>query len=197
MVTTDLQTKGMLCEPGDHFIGAYEVERKYALSDLEALRTQLEAKGAMPFTLGNQELDIFYDLPDKRLASNDQQHVLRQMQPSGRVLWISKGPGPDKCVAMDLHDGEKAQAMIISLGFEEIERLEKRRDIYFLDKFHVTLDVLPQLGAFAEIAIMTDDTSKLEDYAHEVEALAKEFNFSQQALQTQSYRSMLQGLQRT
>lgn len=196
MAATDLQTKGMLCDPGDHFTGAYEVERKYAVTNLEALRGQLEAKGAVPFTLGNQEQDIFYDLPDRRLANNDQQHVLRYMQPSGRVLWISKGPGPDKCVAMDLDDIAKAQAMITSIGFEEVERLVKQRDIYFLGKFHVTLDVLPGLGAFVELAIMTNNAAKLADYAKEVEALASDFGLHPNALQTQSYRSMFKAAKR-
>ncbi|WP_109314891.1 class IV adenylate cyclase [Pseudovibrio ascidiaceicola] len=194
MTGTDLQTKGMLCDPGDHFTGIYEVERKYAVADLEVIRCQLEARGAAPFTLGNTEQDIFYDLADSRLAKNNQQHVLRVMRPSGRVLWISKGPGPDKCISMDLADADQANAMILSLGFEEVERLEKKRDIYFLDKFHLTLDELPGLGRFVELAIMTNDADKLAQYEQEIGELADSFNLSSDALQNQSYRAMKQAL---
>lgn len=194
MTGTDLQTKGMLCDPGDHFTGIYEVERKYAVADLEVIRCQLEARGAVPFTLGNTEQDIFYDLADSRLANNNQQHVLRVMRPSGRALWISKGPGPDKCISMDLADADQANAMILSLGFEEVERLEKKRDIYFLDKFHLTLDELPGLGRFVELAIMTNDADKLAQYEQEIGELADSFNLSSDALQTQSYRAMQQAL---
>jgi adenylate cyclase class 2 len=194
MTGTDLQTKGMLCDPGDHFTGIYEVERKYAVADLEVIRSQLEARGAAPFTLGNTEQDIFYDLADSRLANNNQQHVLRVMRPSGRALWISKGPGPDKCISMDLADADQANAMILSLGFEEVERLEKKRDIYFLDKFHLTLDELPGLGCFVELAIMTNDADKLAQYEQEIGELADSFNLSSDALQTQSYRAMQQAL---
>ena len=35
--------------------------------------------------------------------------------------------------------------------------MEKNRSIYFLGRYHITLDYLPPLGHFAEIAIMTDD----------------------------------------
>ncbi|SFL16661.1 adenylate cyclase, class 2 [Pseudovibrio ascidiaceicola] len=195
MTGTDLQTKGMLCDPGDHFTGIYEVERKYAVADLEVIRCQLEARGAVPFTLGNTEQDIFYDLADSRLANNNQQHVLRVMRPSGRALWISKGPGPDKCISMDLADADQANAMILSLGFEEVERLEKKRDIYFLGKFHVTLDELPGLGRFVELAIMTNDADKLAQFEQEIGELADSFNLSSDALQTQSYRAMQQALE--
>ncbi|AEV36579.1 adenylate cyclase CyaB [Pseudovibrio sp. FO-BEG1] len=194
MTGTDLQTKGMLCDPGDHFVGAYEVERKYAVADLEVIRSQLEARGAVPFTLGNTEQDIFYDLADRRLAHNDQQHVLRIMRPSGRALWISKGPGPDNCVSMDLPEADQAHKMIVSLGFEEVERFEKNRDIYFLGKFHVTLDDVPGLGRFIELAIMTDDADKLAEYEREIADLADTFSLSPEALQTQSYRAMQQAL---
>lgn len=196
MTGTDLQTKGMLCDPGDHFIGIYEVERKYAVADLEVIRSQLEARGAVPFTLGNTEQDIFYDLADRRLANNNQQHVLRVMRPSGRALWISKGPGPDKCISMDMADADQTNAMILSLGFEEVERLEKKRDIYFLGKFHVTLDEVPDLGRFVELAIMTDDTDMLSQHEQEIGELANSFNLSSNALQTQSYRAMQQALKK-
>ncbi|WP_108820432.1 class IV adenylate cyclase [Pseudovibrio sp. Alg231-02] len=196
MTGTDLQTKGMLCDPGDHFIGIYEVERKYAVADLEVIRSQLEARGAVPFTLGNAEQDIFYDLADRRLANNNQQHVLRVMRPSGRALWISKGPGPDKCISMDMADADQTNAMILSLGFEEVERLEKKRDIYFLGKFHVTLDELPDLGRFVELAIMTDDADMLSQHEQEIGELANSFNLSSNALQTQSYRAMQQALKK-
>ncbi|KZK84722.1 CYTH domain protein [Pseudovibrio sp. Ad13] len=196
MTGTDLQTKGMLCDPGDHFIGIYEVERKYAVADLEVIRSQLEARGAVPFTLGNTEQDIFYDLADRRLANNNQQHVLRVMRPSGRALWISKGPGPDKCISMDMADADQTNAMILSLGFEEVERLEKKRDIYFLGKFHVTLDELPDRGRFVELAIMTDDADMLSQHEQEIGELADSFNLSSNALQTQSYRAMQQALKK-
>ncbi|KZK90470.1 CYTH domain protein [Pseudovibrio sp. Ad46] len=196
MTGTDLQTKGMLCDPGDHFKGIYEVERKYAVADLEVIRSQLEARGAVPFTLGNTEQDIFYDLADRRLANNNQQHVLRVMRPSGRALWISKGPGPDKCISMDMADADQTNAMILSLGFEEVERLEKKRDIYFLGKFHITLDEVPDLGRFVELAIMTDDADMLSQHEQEIGELANSFNLSSNALQTQSYRAMQQALKK-
>ena len=85
-----LETKGMLTDPGVHFVGRFEVERKFRVPDIEAVWQKLREQNAVAFTLGNAEVDIFLDLPDGRLENNNQFHTLRHMQPSGRVLWISK-----------------------------------------------------------------------------------------------------------
>lgn len=192
--TSDRETlarKGMLADPGDHFAGRYEVERKYSVDGLAPLRARLEARGATPFTLGNRETDVFLDWPDGRLAAAGKQQVVRSMQPSGRVLWFVKGPGPDECVATDMEDPGKALAVLAALGCVETDRLSKARDIWFLGDFHVTLDSVPGLGDFVELAVMTDDETSLPDWAERIEALAAELGLTSDALQTRSYRAML------
>ncbi|MEQ8305899.1 MAG: class IV adenylate cyclase [Hoeflea sp.] len=181
----------MLCDPGDHFNGRYEVERKFRVDALERVREELAARGAAAFTLGNRETDIFLDMPDGRLAGTEQQQVLRVMQPSGRVLWICKGPGADRCVAMDLDNPDKALEMLTALGFEETGRLTKARDIYFIDDYHVTLDHLEGLGSFVEVAVMTDDADSLADWTERVEAFAFELGLDAASIENRSYRTML------
>lgn len=186
-----LAAKGMLVDPGDHFKGRYEVERKFRVDDLEDMRAKLCALGAVGFTIGNSETDVFFDLPDRRLASNGQSQVLRHMRPSGRVLWISKGPGADECTAMDLTDNAKATAMLLSLGFVEISRIEKKRDIYFIDQFHATLDHVDGLGTFVELAVMTDVRDALPALRRNVDAMARKLGLSDAMVETRSYRQML------
>lgn len=192
MMDTLLKRKGMLCDPGDHFVGRYEVERKYAVDDLITIRKRIMAMGAVPFALENHETDLFYDLPAGSPAADGRQQILRHMQPSGRVLWMVKGPGPDECVAMDLADFAKVRQMLEMLGCEETGRIEKQRDIYFLDAFHITLDFLPSLGAFVEIAVMSDDESTLAGWRQEIDALASRLGLPAAALQSRSYRAMLE-----
>ncbi|MCZ4287934.1 class IV adenylate cyclase [Hoeflea alexandrii] len=191
--TAALQIRGMLCDPGDHFKGRYEVERKYRVDLLEPVRSKILSMGAVPFTLGNVETDIFLDLSDGRLASNDQQQVLRLMQPSGRVLWICKGPGADRCVAMDLDGSDKALEMLSALGYVETGRLAKNRDIYFAGDFHVTLDHLDGLGSFAEVAVMTDDADSLPLWATRVETFARKLGLDASRIEPRSYRAMMNG----
>lgn len=180
----------MLCDPGDHFRGRYEVERKYRVADLESLRSRIVLMGAQAFTLGNRETDIFLDQPDGRLMSNGQQQVIRLMEPSGRVLWICKGPGPDNCVAMDLDGSEKALEMLAAIGFVRTGQLVKNRDIYFLDDFHITLDQLDGLGAFVEVAVMTDDADSLLQWADRVDAFSATIGLDAVQLEHRSYRAM-------
>lgn len=194
MTTSTLANKGMLVDPGDHFVGDFEVERKYAVDDISQIRSRLDGLGAVAFTLGNFESDFFFDFDDGRLASNDQFQVLRHMQPSDRVLWISKGPGPDRCVAMDLNDLEKAKAMLTSLGFVQTNQISKQRDIYFLDVFHVTLDQVPNLGHYVELAVMSNDEALLPTLAEKINALAKTLGLLSSALEHRSYREMFLNL---
>lgn len=191
-----LARKGMLADPGDHFTGRFEVERKYAVAGLTEITARLQANGALPFTLGNHETDVFLDWPDGRLAALGKQQVVRSMQPSGRVLWFVKGPQPDECIAIDLEDFDKALAMLAALGCVETDRVEKERDIFFLGDFHLTLDRVPGLGDFVELAVMTDDAQSLPGWAERIEALAAELGLAADALRTRSYRAMLAGMRR-
>lgn len=187
-----LASRGMLVDPGDHFKGHFEVERKYRVDDLSCIRVKLEELGAVAFTLGNRERDIFFDHPDRRLECNNQHQSLRAMTPSGRVLWISKGPGPDECIAMDLSDLDKASKMLVSIGFVEVMTLSKDRDIYFLgEDLHVTLDHVAGLGFFVELAGMTDDQAQLGHLGEKVRQAASSLGLGRDQLQDQSYRTML------
>lgn len=191
--TESLETKGMLTDPGDHFLGRFEVERKFRVPDIEAVRQKLQEQSAVAFTIGNAEVDVFLDLEDGRLENNNQFHSLRHMQPSGRVLWISKGPQKDECVAMDLSDFHKALAMLKSLGFEEKRQIRKKRDIYFFGAFHVTLDLVEGLGSFVEVAAMTDDEDQLDSLRIDIQEVVTALELPDHCEETRSYRQLLFG----
>ncbi len=190
--TDALALKGMLCDPQNHFKGAYEVERKYRIIDIESLRSRLVEAGASAFMVNNTETDVYLDWPDGRLAIADKKLMLREMLPSQRVLWISKGPGPDQCVATDLPSFEAALQIHLSIGFVERFRYSKQRDIYFLGDFHWTLDSVSALGKFAEVAVMTDDLTSLPSWRVDIETEARKFGLSGDALVNTSYLEMLE-----
>ncbi len=181
----------MLADPGDHFVGRFEVESKFAVKTLGPVRSRLERIGATPFVLGNIETDVFLDLADDPLAKAGRTHVLRKMLPSGRVLWIVKGPRTDECVAMDLSSRSKAETMLNSLGFEERGRLTKRRDIYFVHACHVTLDEVDELGTFVEVAGMTDDEVSLTALRENVADIVAQIGLSDHEPIRSSYIKML------
>ncbi|MNG18840.1 CYTH domain protein [compost metagenome] len=68
--------------------------------------------------------------------------------------------------------------------------IDKRRSIYFLGPFHLTLDHLAGIGDFAELAIMTDDESALPAYRQQLLTLATELDLHQEQRETRSYRTL-------
>ncbi len=81
--------------------------------------------------------------------------------------------------------------MVKKLGFVPSLRMEKNRSIYFLGRYHITIDHLPTLGHFAEIAIMTDDESALPSLLQELQQKAQALGLNESMREKRSYRQML------
>ncbi len=175
----------------DHFKGKYEAELKFRISDPAPIRARLEALHAEPFLLDNHEVDHYFESPSATLGNQHVSMCLREMQPSGIRLWIVKGPGPSQCEAVNISDCDKAAVMLETLGFHPYFRMEKTRSIYFCRQFHVTLDHLPSLGHFAEVAVMTDDADQLRLLYQQLAQFARELGLREQNQEKRSYRQLL------
>ncbi|WP_145553454.1 class IV adenylate cyclase [Yersinia bercovieri] len=175
----------------EHFVGKYEVELKFHISNIGQLHEQLKIYQATPFTLNNHEKDIYLEANGGDLAVNQISMVLREMNPSGIRLWIVKGPGTERCEASNIEDIDKVKSMLGTLGYQPAFTLEKQRSIYFIGRFHVTLDNLVGLGDFAEIAIMTDDAAALNSLETECRHLADKLGLLPEQQEHRSYRQLL------
>ncbi|WP_439828479.1 class IV adenylate cyclase [Aeromonas enteropelogenes] len=173
-----------------HFQGRFEVEFKYRLADSDVFRAALAALTPQVMVEDNRERDSYFDTPEHTLAAQGKSLVIRTMQPSGIRLWIVKGPEPDRCEAVNITDTDKAVSMLHTLGYRQVLNIEKRRSIYFVGPFHVTLDHLEGLGDFAELAIMTDDETALPEYRQQLQALATQLGLSPAQLEHSSYRTL-------
>lgn len=173
-----------------HFQGRFEVEFKYRLADRAAFLAALARLDPEVMLEDNQERDRYFDTPGRTLAQEGKSLVIRTMQPSGIRLWIVKGPEADRCEAVNISDPDKAVSMLHNLGYQQVLVLDKRRSIYFVGPFHVTLDHLAGIGDFAELAIMTDDESALPGYRQQLLALAARLALTPAQLETRSYRAL-------
>lgn len=181
-----------------HFQGKYEVELKYRLTNKTEFLNKLKSLPHEVMLENNQEFDCYFDYPPQLGVSLKQQKksiCIREMQPSGIKLWIVKGPEEDRCEAVDISDATKAKSMLTNMGFEPVLEMRKTRSIYFIGKFHITVDHLQGLGDFAELAIMTDDEQLLAQYEQELTQLANELGLTSTQRQTQSYRRMFEASQ--
>lgn len=185
----------MDCSMTEHFKGKYEVELKYLLTSKTQFLSYLQTMDPEVMLEDNLEHDCYFDFLGSPLKDQNKSVCIREMQPSGIKLWIVKGPEADRCEAVNITDSDKAKSMLLTMGFDLVLELQKTRSIYFIGKFHATVDHLEGLGDFAELAIMTDDESMLAQYKQELLDLAAKLGLNDTQLEHRSYREMqtLQG----
>ena len=173
-----------------HFQGRFEVEFKYRLADRARFLAALLALNPEIMLEDNQEQDHYFDTPDEALAREGKSLVIRTMHPSGIQLWIVKGPGADRCEAVNISDADNATSMLHTMNYLQLLEINKRRSIYFVGPCHVTLDHLAGIGDFAELAIMTDDETRLPDFRQQLLMLADQLGLSPDTQEHRSYRTL-------
>ncbi len=174
----------------EHFKGKFEVELKYHLISRTRFLSDLQLMNPEVMLENNLEYDCYFDSPQWPLSTENKSVCIREMQPSGIMLWIVKGPETDRCEAVNITDVIKAKSMLKTMGYEQILEMKKQRSIYFLGQYHVTVDHLEGIGDFAELAIMTDDESMLEIYKHQLLDIAQKLGLTEAQLELKSYRQL-------
>ena len=99
----------------DHFNGKYEVEFKFRLPSLTVFKEKLFGLKPEVMLEDNLEHDVYFDTPDSALKAENKYLCIREMQPSGIMLWIVKGPEADRCEADNITDATKARSMLMTL----------------------------------------------------------------------------------
>lgn len=173
----------------EHFKGRYEVEFKFRLHDKARFLAILNATDHEVMLQDNLESDCYFDNKGALLAQG-KSVCIREMEPSGIKLWIVKGPESDRCEATNITDAVSAKSMLKTMGYEVALTMLKTRSIYFVGKFHITVDHLQDIGDFAEFAIMTDEETKLDEYRQQLQELAYQFGLTDSDIEPQSYRQL-------
>ncbi|PKG76157.1 class IV adenylate cyclase [Shewanella sp. Choline-02u-19] len=174
----------------EHFEGKFEVELKYRIASKSQFLVTLNSMEHEIMLQDNLESDCYFDTSEQQLLAENKSLCIREMEPSGIKLWIVKGPEADRCEATNITDANKAKSMLKTMGYHVVLAMKKTRSIYFVGKFHMTVDNLDGLGDFAEFAIMTDEESLLESYRSELITLASKFGLSSTDLEHRSYRKI-------
>ncbi|MCZ7553640.1 MAG: class IV adenylate cyclase [Anaerolineales bacterium] len=131
-----------------------EIEVKYYVQDLAAVRRRLEALGAPLAQPRLLETNLRFDTPDGRLGRALQ--ALRLRQDSAARLTF-KGPAHGEQgarvreeIEFVVEDFTRARQFLEALGYGVALIYEKYRAVYDLDGVQVTLDELPY-GDFVEL----------------------------------------------
>jgi adenylate cyclase class 2 len=149
-------------------MAAYEVEAKFPLHDVAAVRSRLLALGAvagMPL----EQCDTYFAHPVRDFASTDEAFRLRRVGEANALTY--KGPLLDRQtktrqeIEVAVEPGRKAAEqmteLLQSLGFRTVRAVEKTRVPHALTwrghQFEVALDSVRRLGEFLELELLADE----------------------------------------
>lgn len=132
-----------------------EIEVKFLIADLAAIRQRLVALGAVLKTPRTYEANLLLDTPDGQLKQ--QGRMLRLRHDQGHTLTYKEPPtqqDPEFKVRheyeVEVSDGAEAQAILEKLGFTPALRYEKYRETFVYQGAEIVLDEVP-FGVFMEI----------------------------------------------
>jgi adenylate cyclase class 2 len=164
----------------------YEVEQKFIVADLEALRARVEAAG-IAFGEPVLQIDRYFNHPQRDFAETDEAFRIRVDGEQNRITY--KGPKIDLTtktrqeIELSIASGSETQeamaAMLRALSFREVATVQKTRRYATIphDKWQVelTLDDVNEVGTFAEleIVVQTDQLDSARAALHEVAEIWK------------------------
>lgn len=172
-----------------------EVEAKMKVPNLVIVRDRLIRAGAIRVG-SRQELNAFFDTPDRALKAKDEGLRLRTMTDEfGDVTCVATFKGPQANVGGDslkrreeiefgVASFDAAAAMFARLGYVRSLAFEKLRETFRLDDCLVELDELPHLGTFVEI----------EGEADRIHAVREALMLTDEELITRGYIGMMSKL---
>jgi len=159
-----------------------EVELKVKIPSLDPVREQLKKKNAQ-FLGKVHEHDIYYNAPHRNFGVTDE--AVRVRYTNDHAVVTYKGPKIKKFglkareeLNFAVESGETFEKMLDRLGFTRTTDVNKWRETYKLDQASITLDLVEELGTFAEIEIIVEDendnpTARIESIALEIGAVGE------------------------
>jgi adenylate cyclase class 2 len=165
-----------------------EVEMKFPVPSFAPLEAKLKAWGAKTDPV-RQEVDHYYNAPDRDFAQTDEALRLRQIGTANKVTY--KGPKRDATtktrteVEVELASGpEAAEAwdhLVRQLHFRLVAEVRKQRQVHHMQReefeLEICLDRVEKVGCFVELEILAPEENM--DQARQIlEQVAGELNLS-------------------
>ena len=131
-----------------------EIEIKFRVADLPALRRKLRSAGFREITPRTHELNALYDLPGQKLRKRGQMLRLRKYGRRWTLTHKAKSQDARHKTRVELEtavdNGEQMDTILRALGFSPSFRYEKYRAEWSDGRGHVLVDETP-IGDFGEI----------------------------------------------
>lgn len=161
----------------------FEVEQKFHIRDEADVRKRLADLGAQPQATETHS-DTYYNHPSRDFAETKEAFRVRRLD--GRPMITYKGPKlPGEVKArQELEwpldpgddDGSKTEQLLGLLSFRRVATVRKTRHPFTLpppdSQLVVVIDVVENLGVFAEIEAFADSQDAVQDAREQVLELA-------------------------
>ena len=184
----------------------YEVELKVSadLAAVEARLNELDAEVREAVV----QADIYYDAPHRDFAQTDEAFRLRREtrvdaddgdaeETDATAKLTYKGPLVEaesktrEEFETTVGDGETAESIFESLGFDPAAVVRKDRRFYALDGFLVTLDDVEDVGTFVEIETEVETEAEVQAAREAAIELLERLGLDPEARTQASYLGML------
>ncbi|WP_069807002.1 class IV adenylate cyclase [Vulcanisaeta thermophila] len=176
----------------------YEVEVKYRVNDLGKVRERLKELKAK-FLEHTDEKDIYFNSPCRDFSKTDEALRVR-VYGDGTVVVTYKGPrvgGLGKTreeVNVQVNDLDSALELINRLGFREVARIVKSREVYNYENFTIYLDNVEGLGYFVEVETMVNDKELINKAVEEVLSLGDKLGLDRNSIERRTYLELKLGV---
>ncbi len=162
-----------------------EVEAKFRAGNLREVAERLSAMGAVP--LGNTtEVDVYYAHPCRDFAATDEALRVRYAGNGAELTYKGPrmGPGAKTRREVTVRVEGDVETLISSLGFDRVAVVRKRRALYAVGPYTVSLDEVEGLGTFVEIEAVVDGQGGLEAAVRGIEGLAARLGLAEREERT-------------
>ncbi len=163
-----------------------DVEIKAKCENHDFIRSTLQGKGAY-FKGVDYQTDVYFQTTNGRLK-------LRKGNIEGALVYYEreniKGIKPSNFSLYNSKEPEILETILrSSLGV--LVEVVKQREMYYIDNVKFNIDIVEGLGKFIEIEAMTENPDDIENLTKVVENYLKEFNISEEDIQSLSYSDLL------
>lgn len=172
-----------------------EVEVKARARDLGLVRTRLSDLGARLISR-EHHLDIYFAHPTRDFRETDE--VLRLRIVNGEAVLTYKGPRqrvPEvkarRELSVRVEPWEDMVKILENLGFREIARVRKYREVYTWGIFTISLDEVENLGTFVEVESLTNDPELVEKLRRDMLELLEKLGISTSDVVEKTYLELL------
>jgi adenylate cyclase class 2 len=173
----------------------FEVEVKYRVTDHTNIRDKLRELNAK-FLEHTEETDVYFNSPVRDFARTDEALRVR-VYGDGTVVVTYKGPrigGAGKTreeISVTTNDLDSTLEILRRLGFREVARIVKRRDVYNYENFTIYLDTVEGLGNFVEVETMVNDRELIDKATEEVLRLGDRLGLSRDWIERRTYLELM------